>query len=141
VASATVSGHACAIWLAPALTLEASSKEASAAFREEVFRARASRRSTKCWRKDGSALHAWPLRCRGHVFGRRDHDHEQLASRVLSPEREINRELTRRSGTPAERYRRRPEGRGDVIRVGEVSGVRGESPSTIGGTVFDACPE
>ena len=57
---------------------------------------------------------------------------------VLSPEGEINRELTRASRTSAKRRRRRPEGRHDVVRVREVSGVRGDSPPTMAGSVFDA---
>jgi hypothetical protein len=61
--------------------LEASSKEASAALAKKSFAHGLRVVQRNAGRKDGSAVHALPLRCRGHVFGRRDHDHEQLASR------------------------------------------------------------
>ena len=60
---------------------------------------------------------------------------------VLSPYGEINSELTRGSRTSAKGRGRRPEGRRDVVRVRDVSGVRGDSPPTMTGSVFDAGAE
>src|SRR5688500_12630189 len=59
----------------------------------------------------------------------------------LSAYREINRELPLGSGTAGKGRRRRAERRRDVVRIGEVSRVRGDSPPTVVGAVLDAGAE
>src|SRR4051794_10962884 len=56
---------------------------------------------------------------------------------VLSPYVELNGELTRGSRKSSKGRGWRAEGRGDIVRVGEIPAIRGESPSTMTGAVFD----